>query len=146
MITLLLATVLAGQVDGPGVFRLVQAHKGHTVVVSLWATWCDPCVKEFPWMMELARARRDVVFLSVSIDDPETRGALEAFVGTRQPPFPVYARLPGKDEAFINGVDPAWRGVVPATLVYGKDGQRTAILEGEHSRADLEKALGGAKP
>jgi thiol-disulfide isomerase/thioredoxin len=146
LIVLLLATVLAGQVDGPGVFRLVQAHKGHPVVVSLWATWCDPCLKEFPWMMALARARKDVVFLSVSIDDPETRGALEAFVVRRQPPFPVYARLPGKDEEFINGVDRAWKGAVPTTLVYGPDGQRTAILEGEHSRADLEKALGGLGP
>jgi thiol-disulfide isomerase/thioredoxin len=138
---LLLITLLAGEVDGPGVPRLVQSHKGHPVVVSLWATWCDPCVKEFPWLMDLAREHKDVVFLSVSIDDPEARGALESFVRDQKPPFPVYARRAGSDDAFINGVDPAWAGVVPTILIYGKDGRRAAILPGEHTKEDVLKAL-----
>jgi thiol-disulfide isomerase/thioredoxin len=146
VIALLLATVLAGELDGAGVSRLALAHKGRPVVVSLWATWCDPCVKEFPWLMELARDRKDVVFLAVSIDDPESRGALEQFVQSQKPPFPVYARTPGKDDAFINGVDRDWKGVVPMLLVYGRDGRRAQILEGEHTRAEVEKVLAGLKP
>jgi thiol-disulfide isomerase/thioredoxin len=138
---LLLLTLLAGEVDGPGVRDLALQHKGSVVVVSLWATWCDPCVKEFPWLMDLARDRKDVTFLSVSIDDPDARVALEAFVKDKKPPFPVYARKPGKDEAFIDGVDPGWRGSVPTLLVFGKDGKRAVLLEGEHTRAELEKAL-----
>ena len=146
MISLLLLTLLAGEVDGPGVPQLVLAHKGSVVVVSLWATWCDPCVKEFPWLMDLARDRKDVTFLSVSIDDPDARVALETFVKDHKPPFPVYARKPGKDEEFIDGVDKAWKGSVPTLLIYGKDGKRALILEGEHTRADLEKALASVSP
>jgi thiol-disulfide isomerase/thioredoxin len=141
VIPFFLLTLLAGEVDGPGVARLAQAHKGHPVVVSLWATWCDPCVKEFPWLMEFAREQKDVVFLSVSIDDPESRGDLEAFVRDHKPPFPVYARAKGPDEAFIDGVDKAWHGAVPTLIVFGRDGRRAALLEGEHTKAELLKAI-----
>jgi thiol-disulfide isomerase/thioredoxin len=141
---LLLAAVLAGQLDGPGVVRAVAAHRGRPVVLTLWATWCEPCVKEFPGLVDLARARKDVTFLSVSIDEPADRRLLEGFVAARRPPFPVYARAAGPDQAFIDGVDREWSGVVPATLVYDRAGRRVGLLQGEHTRADVEKALAEA--
>ena len=141
---LLLAAVLAGQVDGPAVGRAVAAHRGRPVVLTLWATWCEPCMKEFPDLVALARERKDVAFLSVSIDEPSDRKVLEDFVAARRPPFPVYARAAGPDEPFIDGVDREWSGVVPATLVYDREGKRVALLQGEHTRADIEKALARA--
>ena len=142
---LLLAAVLAGQLDAAGVGRAVAAHRGRPVVLTLWATWCDPCVKEFPSLAALARQRKDVAFISVSIDEPEDRGTLEAFVAERRPPFPVYVRAAGPDQAFIDGVDREWSGVVPVTLVYDREGRRAALLQGEHGRADVEKALAEAE-
>jgi thiol-disulfide isomerase/thioredoxin len=132
---------LAGEVDGPGVGRLVAARRGRPVVVSLWATWCAPCVKEFPELIALARARRDIAVLAVSIDDPESRAQVEAFVSERRPPFPVYLKAAGRDDDFIAALDREWSGVVPATLVYAGDGTRAALIEGEHARAEIEKAL-----
>lgn len=145
MIALVLAGVLSGELDAPRLWRALDAYRGRPVVLSLWATWCKPCVEEFPVLIALARERKDVAVVSVSIDEKEDRGALETFVREKQPPFPVYAKAPGGDEAFINGVDPAWSGVVPATLVLGPDGKRLALIQGEHSRADIEKALAGSK-
>ncbi len=146
MIPLLLAATLAGEVDAAGVARAVAAAKGRPVVLTLWATWCAPCVEEFPRLVTMARERRDVAFLSVSIDEVEDRAAVEAFVVLQSPPFPVYLKAAGPDDAFIDGVDRDWRGVVPATLVYDKDGRRVALLQGEHDRAAIEKALDGTKP
>ena len=142
---LLLAAVLAGQLDAAAVGRVVAAHRGRPVVLTLWATWCEPCVKEFPALAALARERKDVAFLSVSIDEPGDRKAVEAFVADRRPPFPVYTRAPGPDQTFIDGVDREWSGVVPATLVYDREGRRVALLQGEHTRADIEKALARTK-
>jgi len=142
VIGLALLTVLAGEVDAGAVGRLVAAQKGHAVVLNFWATWCAPCVKEFPELIALAAQRKDVVFLSVSIDDKDSRGELEAFVTKHHPPFPVYAKAAGDDQAFIDGVDPEWSGVVPVTLVFDPAGKRVALLQGEHTRADIEKAVG----
>lgn len=144
MTPLLLAGVLAGQVDAAGLSRALASYKGRPVIVNLWATWCSPCVREFPQLVALARERPDVAVVSVSID--EDRVALEAFVAKHEPPFPVYAKTPGADEAFINGVDRDWSGVVPATLVLDRDGKRAALLQGEHSRADIERTLGALRP
>jgi thiol-disulfide isomerase/thioredoxin len=140
-LSLLLVAVLAGQLDGAGVGRTVAAHRGRPVVVTLWATWCEPCVKEFPELAALARERTDVAFVSISIDEPSDRKTVESFVTQRRPPFPVYMKAPGPDQTFIDGVDREWSGVVPATLVYDREGRRLALLQGEHTRADIEKAL-----
>jgi len=85
---LLLGAVLAGQLDAAGVGRAVAAHRGRPVVLTLWATWCEPCVKEFPSLAALARERKDVAFVSVSIDEPSDRKTVEAFVSQRRPPLP----------------------------------------------------------
>jgi len=142
VIPLLLAAALSGEVDAASLRQRIESHRGQPVVVTFWATWCAPCVKEFPDLVALATRRRDVAFVSVSIDDKEDVVALERFVAQRKPPFPVYRKADGKDSDFIDGVDPAWSGVVPASLVYGADGKRSAILQGEHTPSEIEKALG----
>ena len=40
-----------GQVD-------LAALRGRPVVVNFWATWCDPCVREFPLLRQAAAAHR----------------------------------------------------------------------------------------
>ncbi len=45
--------------------------KGKVVVVDVWATWCGPCKKEIPALkaMEKAYHGKDIVFLSISVDE-----------------------------------------------------------------------------
>jgi thiol-disulfide isomerase/thioredoxin len=40
-------------VDYDGVMEAVASHKGKIVVMDAWSTWCEPCVKEFPGLVEL---------------------------------------------------------------------------------------------
>jgi thiol-disulfide isomerase/thioredoxin len=141
VIALLLLSALAGEVDAAAVRKLVVERKGRPVVVSLWATWCEPCVKEFPELAALAQRRSDVAFLSISLDEAEDVPAVEAFLARRRPPFPVYRKAPGKDEAFIEALDPAWSGAIPATLVFSRDGRRAALLQGEHTMQAVEQAI-----
>ena len=146
MIALLLAAgLLAGDLDAKGVHGAVQAKKGRPVVVNLWATWCAPCVAEFPGLVALAKERKDVAFISVTIDDPADRAAVETFLKKQQPTFPVYLKAAGSDEAFIAGIDEKWSGAVPLTLIYDATGKKTAQIEGEATRKSIEAALPAAK-
>ena len=42
-----------------GKTRDLSELKGKTVILNFWATWCPPCIKEFPELLELAGGVRD---------------------------------------------------------------------------------------
>lgn len=43
-------------------------YKGQTVIIHFWASWCAPCVVEFPELIALANARNNVTILAFSSD------------------------------------------------------------------------------
>jgi thiol-disulfide isomerase/thioredoxin len=46
-------------------------YKGHPVFVNFWATWCEPCKLEMPWLEEFSKKYADqgLVMLGISTDD-----------------------------------------------------------------------------
>jgi thiol-disulfide isomerase/thioredoxin len=112
-------------IDGPTLKKTVQDQKGKVVVLNVWATWCDPCIEEFPDFVKFHNAYKDkgVVVISASADDPADKAEVEAFVRKNGAEFPVYMRKAGRVEKFIEPIMKNWAGSVPMTLVYGKDGK-----------------------
>jgi thiol-disulfide isomerase/thioredoxin len=49
----------------------IHEQLGKVVVVDIWASWCGPCKKEFPHLVELHQkyAKDGLVAMSVSVDD-----------------------------------------------------------------------------
>lgn len=44
--------------------------KGKTIIVNFWATWCAPCIAEFPELLQLASNRPDdLVVIALSVDE-----------------------------------------------------------------------------
>lgn len=55
--------------DTNGAAHSINDFKGKMVVLNFWASWCAPCVKEFPLFLQLAAAYSDdVVFIGLSSD------------------------------------------------------------------------------
>ncbi len=53
--------------------------KGRVFILNFWASWCAPCVKEFPQMLDLAAmTRNESVFLFLSVD--EKKEDIERFI------------------------------------------------------------------
>jgi thiol-disulfide isomerase/thioredoxin len=121
--------------DGPGTagpqvvgverFREeMRELKGHPVVVNFWATWCDPCVEEFPELVAASREWRPkgVRFVSASADDAKDVAAVRQMLDRAGASFDSAVVLSGNMDDLINDVDPAWGGALPSTFVYASDG------------------------
>ena len=65
--------------DGnPRPFRIVDLGD-RTLFVNFWATWCEPCIRELPSMLALARSLPPDRFAMVSISYDENWQTVESF-------------------------------------------------------------------
>ena len=132
------------QIDEHQLTALLQAQRGKPVVLNFWATWCEPCVAEFPDLVRLAREQSGrLQVIAVSIDVEEDRDAkVIPFLQQQDAPFVSYLKRAKDDEAFINHIDSTWSGAIPATFIYRADGSLAMRLIGQQN---LEKFLGAVQ-
>lgn len=61
-------------VDRSGKARRLSEFRGKFVVLNFWATWCEPCTREWPDLDRLSErleGRDDVVVVAVTVDEDE---------------------------------------------------------------------------
>jgi thiol-disulfide isomerase/thioredoxin len=66
--------------DLAGNKQTLQDLRGKFVIVNFWATWCEPCIREWPQLDRLAErlalaGRDDVAVLAISVDEDRTKVA-----------------------------------------------------------------------
>ncbi len=107
---------------------IIAENEGKVVVVNFWATWCPPCLREFPDIIDVYNRYRDdgLEVLAVSMNYPEEMPDIEAFLQNFDPPFPVLLAAT-VDETFYEAVLDSWYGEMPMTLVFDTAGNRVHI-------------------
>jgi len=62
-------------VDFDDVKMSLSSLRGKYVFIDVWASWCYPCRKEYPYLKELEAKMKDcnIVFLGISIDQTSWR-------------------------------------------------------------------------
>lgn len=129
-------TVRAADLDGRE--HDVRADDGKVRVVDFWATWCDPCRDQLPFLdrMSAKYAERGLTVYGVSFD--EDRGALERYLGEMHPSFTV---LWDKGGAVL--ADPLEVTRLPTTLFVDRKGLVREVHLGfeKGEERDLEALL-----
>lgn len=111
------------------------------VLVNFWATWCIPCVEEFPYIMELNNKYGDEFeLIFVSGDFAEAKEEAKQFLKTQEVNFTTYYKI-GNDNEFITTISDTWSGALPYTVIYGKDGLVSAEWEGKQEFEVFEEEL-----
>ena len=111
--------------------QILQENDAALTVVNFWATWCAPCVEEFPYFVQLGKdlADQGVEVFFVSMDFEEEKSAVKAFLAEQGYSGTSYLRT-GKDHEFITAIHGDWTGVLPATFLYTQNGTLADFWQG----------------
>ena len=119
-----------------------NAKSGKLTALHFWATWCGPCIEEFPLIEQEWRgwmsAEKGLDFLAVSVDDVPLSivkkdgydaavvsrdTSVRKFIAERRTTFPNAVATTDDPDDFGDQLDPGWKGVLPSTLLFGLDGK-----------------------
>lgn len=124
--------------------ELLDNSKGKVVLVNFWATWCPPCVKEFPELVKLYNdyKSKDFVLLFISLDDKsEYDSKLLPFLKKQGVDFTSYFGNFSNPETIMNYVDKSWQGEIPFTGIYNKEGILSKTMMGNKTYEQFETEI-----
>jgi cytochrome c biogenesis protein CcmG/thiol:disulfide interchange protein DsbE len=120
-------------------------YKGKVVLVNFWATWCEPCQVEIPWLIEMQAkyGPKGFVILGIALDE-EGKSAVAPYVAKER--FDVngqklpmsYKILIGNDEAADK-----FGGLFgyPTSVLISRDGKQIKRVTGMISPDEMSKAV-----
>lgn len=152
------------RIDAAGVAKLAKNESNRLRMINVWATWCAPCVAEFPHLVSYARrfSTREFELVTISMDDPKMEPQVKKFL-EKQHAVPS-ARLKkllaeegrgalnflytdASTDALVKALDPEWAGPLPHTVVIAPGGKvvyrHTGAIDPEEVKNKLIELMGG---
>lgn len=119
-------TVSKGFVD-----QLKEQHKGKTLIVNFFASWCPPCRGETPDFTEAYSRHKDNNFVIVGLSLDKTPAEAAGFVDEFNVNYPVYHA----DSSLGSEMN---IGTIPTSIIYKPDGKLFDIVVGPLTAKELD--------
>lgn len=133
--------------DGRTVNTSVFENDGNPIILTFWATWCKPCIKELSAIDDLYEDWQDetgVKIIAVSVDDTRSLSKVKPFVDGRGWEYEFYTDANSDLKRAMNISD------IPSTFILDGEGnivwQHTSYSEGgEHKLFEIVKKVKAGK-
>jgi peroxiredoxin/thiol-disulfide isomerase/thioredoxin len=127
-------------IDSTGLMKLRANPTNKFRLFNVWATWCAPCVEEFPTLVAISRKfdMRDFELITLSMDDEKHLPNAKAFLqkqgaGLTKRKLDSIAKEGRKtnhylfngttQDALVTALDPDWPGPIPHTILVAPGGK-----------------------
>jgi thiol-disulfide isomerase/thioredoxin len=130
-------------VDAAGLKALRKNPTGKLLLINFWATWCGPCVTEFPELITINRMYRQRAFemITVAAHTPDEKTEALAFL-KKQQSSGRNLMFGGTDKyELMEAFDPDWTGALPYTMLLSADGQVIYKEQGTIDVLELKRAI-----
>ena len=112
-------------INDEGIKELLKNNTDKLRLINIWATWCGPCVSEFPEFVIINRMynARDFELITISADDPSKKQKVHDFLKKKQAANQNYIYTGDNKYKLIEAVDPKWQGALPYTVLVEPGGK-----------------------
>lgn len=132
-------------IDEAAIRTLVANKSDKLRLINIWATWCGPCVVEFPELVAINRMyrNRDFEMITISADLPGKKDRVLAFLQKNQASCTNFLFNSENKYKLIEAVDQEWPGSIPYTLLVAPGGNIISRNLGLIEPLELKKAIVG---
>src|SRR5579863_10674676 len=123
-------------------------YKGKVVLVNFWATWCDPCREEIPWLIEMQDkyGAKGFTVLGIAMDE-EGKPVVAPFVAKER--YDVNGQKLPMNYPIVIGSDAVaekFGGLLgyPTSILISKDGKQIKRVTGIINEEEISKLIEGA--
>ncbi len=130
-------------IDEEGIKDLLKNNTDKLRLINVWATWCGPCVNEFPSFIVINRMfrARDFEFVSVSADNPEKKDKVVKFLQSQHAANTNYLFNIDDKYKLIEAIDPKWQGALPYTVLVEPGGKIVYAKQGTIDAAEMKTMI-----
>ena len=114
----------------------LSAYQGKVVLLDFWATWCPPCRKEIPGLIELYNRYRSRGFIVIGVSMDESTSDVKRFAKRLKMNYPILIGAGRDDLESAFGPLP-----LPTSFIIARDGRICRRHDGFTSQEQFEREI-----
>lgn len=130
-------------IDAAGIKELIRNKSDKLRMINIWASWCGPCVMEFPDLVTIDRIyrSRNFEFISINADKLSRKENVLKFLQKNEASNKNFIFNSDNNSELVEAVDPEWSGALPYTIVVEQGGNIIYHLQGPVNTVEMRKLI-----